>query len=240
MTTKKYDCVLAFGDSHVAGCELIDYSKFMYRSLIQADAYTKPLAFPALLAKKLNIPCWNFAMSAGSNARSLRKLYSQGSRYDNALVLFGYTTVDRMEFHEPRFNSHWYASFNQDEDGWIQTGHHFVATNILHVFFTLFNQNLNLHPLTRDYHKHSTPVDVNQQIFYVEAACLMQSFTCIHLPLFPEEISIRPRHLFDFEHRHTYVDWCESRGFVKLPGYHYGHEAHRSLASLLYEYVQSL
>ena len=90
MMEPKYDFVLSFGDSTVAGCELIT-------DCVDSDA-TKPLSFSNQLADKLNIPCINYGWTGGSNDRSLRLLPEALLTYPNSLVLFNYTFPDRAEF----------------------------------------------------------------------------------------------------------------------------------------------
>ena len=74
---KKFKSVLAFGDSHVAGCEILG-SQLVKEYLTgngpleEMDSQTKPFSFPNQLADMLKIPCYNYALSGGSNERSLR------------------------------------------------------------------------------------------------------------------------------------------------------------------------
>ena len=101
---KHFESVLAFGDSHVAGCELANkYSLEDYLSgsitIEQADASGKELAFPKLVAEHLNVPCYNYAMSGGSNPRSLRLLIQAVQTHPHSLVLFSYTSTDRSEMY---------------------------------------------------------------------------------------------------------------------------------------------
>ena len=90
--TKKYDCILSFGDSHVAGFELFsdsalaDYLQGKI-TLEQSDSYGKSLAFPKILGDRLGIPCYNFALSGGSNSRSIRLLIKSLGQYNNPLIV---------------------------------------------------------------------------------------------------------------------------------------------------------
>ena len=224
-----FGCVLAFGDSHVAGCELIDLDSLRYRSLIQADALTKPLAFPALLGQRLNLPVHNFAMTAGSNPRSLRKLCTELPCHHRPLVLFAYTSIDRSEFTDPNIPCTDLRYINQDEDGYFQTGPALLS----------FRPS-NVHPLTSDYLKHNTPISLDQLIFYVESACARFNATCIHIPLFKESIEQRPQHLMDFDGHGNYWDWCQSRAFQQTKYHHFNIDAHRALTDVLYQLCERI
>jgi len=109
-----FNTVLAFGDSHVAGCEIIDDLITLpgsdWQDFQKSDQLTKPFAFPNLVAKYYDIPCYNYSMSGGSNARSLRVLSSVIQQHPNSLVLFGYTSAGRTEFYIPGKDSYtvWY------------------------------------------------------------------------------------------------------------------------------------
>lgn len=218
---------MAFGDSNVAGCELINDSALTYRPLIEIDEITKPQAFPAELGRLLDVPVKNFSMSAGSNARSLRLLWQHLPNHKNALVLFGYTSNDRSEFFDANHGVGKSLYTNQDQQGYVQIG------------YAVMNYGLkNLHPLTRDYFKYCSTASLDQQMFYVEAACAAMDAVCVHLPLFDQAFDFRPRYLFDFENRGNYLDWCRHRRFSEMPGHHYGQDAHQNLARLLNEYVR--
>ena len=63
---KQYKKVLAFGDSHTAGCELASVNTLEEYlqgtvTLEQADEPGKKLAYPQKLADLLGIPCENYA-----------------------------------------------------------------------------------------------------------------------------------------------------------------------------------
>jgi hypothetical protein len=100
---KKFQSVLSFGDSHVAGCELTNGPEFEqylngHLTLEQADAVNKPLAFPNIVANSLDIPSYNYSISGGSNQRSIRCLIDAVQKHPNSLILFGYTSSDSNEF----------------------------------------------------------------------------------------------------------------------------------------------
>jgi hypothetical protein len=106
----KYEFLLSFGDSTVAGCELLDDCT--------DSELTKPLSFSNQLANKLNIPCINYGWTGGSNDRSLRLLPEALLTYPNSLVLFHYTHADRTEFFTlnadfPQIQNESYAGFGK-------------------------------------------------------------------------------------------------------------------------------
>ena len=91
----KYSCIVAFGDSLVAGAELDGkFAEHMHLAgagkltVQEMDSKTKRLAFPQLIADKLNVPCHNLAMSGSSNERSLRLLINRIKEYQTPLVLY--------------------------------------------------------------------------------------------------------------------------------------------------------
>jgi len=212
---KHFESVLAFGDSHVAGCELdIKYLLADYLNglvtLEQADAPGKELAFPKIIADKLSIPCYNYAMSGGSNARSLRLLTQKIEQHPNSLVLFGYTSTDRSEMYYPL------PSLGKDADNFLQLG---VQWN------GVFKSDINdfyiktLHPYN----------NLAELMFCVDNICSGYSKDFLHLPLFPEKVP-DVENLFKFDGHGNYLDWGKANGFKQLPHYHYGIDAHKALA----------
>jgi len=87
----RFDCILAFGDSTVAGTEL-DNDVF-YEA--------KHKSFPAILGQRLGIPVHNFAWPGGSNDRSFRLLPEKLLQHPNSLVIFFYTEWSRNEYFRP-------------------------------------------------------------------------------------------------------------------------------------------
>ena len=228
---KYFRSVLAFGDSHVAGCELSDkYSFEDYTSgvvsLEEADLPGKALAFPQLVADGLNVPCYNYAMSGGSNDRSLRLLTSALQAHPNSLVLFGYTCTDRTEFYYPDEGTF----LGRDKDNFIQVGLQWegkVKGHMKHPINDLFVDKI-LRP-------HN---NLNEMMFIVDNLCTGWATDFLHMPLFPEEIP-SVDNVFDFEGHGNYISWCKANGFTQLPFLHYGHEAHRALASLILKDLSS-
>jgi hypothetical protein len=215
---KHFESVLAFGDSHIAGCELDNtYSLDDYLSgritIEQADEAGKNLSFPKIIAEHLNVPCYNYAMSGGSNTRSLRLLIKAVQTYPNSLVLFAYTSTDRSEIYYP------YGGLGCDSDNFLQLG---VQWN--GVFDSLINDNYikNLHPRN----------NLDELMFCVDNICSGYSTSYIHLPLFQEKIP-NVDNVFKFEGHGNYLDWCKAKGFKQLPHYHYEQAAHCELAKLI-------
>lgn len=215
---KHFKSVLAFGDSHVAGCELDNkYSLDDYLSgritIEQADSSGKELAFPKIVADKLNVPCYNYAMSGGSNPRSLRLLIQAVQEHPNSLVLFGYTSTDRSEFYYPE------KSLGKDADNFLQVGMQWEG---------VFNS-----PINDFYIKHLHPYNnLSELMFCVDNICTGWATDFLHLPLFPEEIPAVDN-LLNFEGSNNYLDWCKNKGFKKLQYFHYNQDAHNALAELI-------
>lgn len=224
---KKFNSVLAFGDSHVAGCELSnqytfeDYTRGKI-TIEQADDSGKKSAFPQVVANKLNIPCYNYAMTGGSNARSLRLLIKALQEHPNSLVLFGYTCTDRTEFYYPDTGNF----LGRDKDKFIQVGMQWkgkIDGAMAHPINDLF-----VNEILRSYN------NLNELMFIVDNLCTGWATDFLHLPLFPEIIP-KVDNVFKFEGRGNYVDWCEFKMYKKLPFYHYDQEAHNNLARLILE-----
>lgn len=223
--SKKFTSVLAFGDSHVAGCELSPYYSFKdYSSgkitIEEADSSGKELAFPKLIANELKIPCYNYAMTGGSNFRSLRLLTQAVQEYSNSLVLFGYTCTDRTEFYYPDRG----IFLGRDKDNFIQVGMQWegkIKDTMEHPINDLYVKKL-----LRPYN------NLKEIMFIVDNICTGWASEFKHIPLFPEEIP-KVDNIFNFEGYGNYLSWCDSKGFKKLPFYHYGQEAHAELATLI-------
>ncbi len=223
---KYFQSVLAFGDSHVAGCELSnditldDYTSGKV-SIEEADAPGKRLAFPQIVADALNIPCYNYAMSGGSNDRSLRLLIKAVQEHPNSLVLFGYTCTDRTEFYYPDEGNF----LGRDKDNYIQVGLQWEGrikqAGMKHPINDLFIKNI-LRPCN----------NLNELMFIVDNICTMYAKDFYHLPLVSEKIA-PVDNLFDFEGYGSYVRWCIEKKFKQLPYLHYDQQAHDSLAKLL-------
>ena len=219
---KKFKSVLAFGDSHVAGCELSDrlgLEDCLKNNIPieEADEDGKLLAFPKIVADALGLPCYNYAMTGGSNARSLRLLVKALQDHPDSLVLFGYTCTDRSEFYYPDPGKF----LGRDKDNFIQVGVQWDIVGIKHPINDLFVKHI-----VRFYN------DLEEVMFYSGCACNVYNSQIIHLPLFLERVP-KIENIMDYEGHDNYISWCDTRRFKKLPYHHYDIEAHRALAQLI-------
>lgn len=223
---KYFQSVLAFGDSHVAGCELSNqYSLDDYLSgkidIEEADRPGKELSFPKIVADQLKIPCYNYAMTGGSNSRSIRLLTQAVQEHPNSLVLFGYTCTDRTEFYYPDKGKF----LGRDKDNFIQVGMQWRGKIENQKLKNPIN-DLYVDEVLRPYN------NLKELMFIVDSVCTGWATDFRHLPLFPESAP-DVDNLFDFENCGNYLDWCAFKGFKQLPYFHYGQEAHQQLAELI-------
>jgi hypothetical protein len=231
---KKFNTVLAFGDSHVAGCELSnEYSLEQYLNgdinLEQADSSGKKHAFPQIVADHLNVPCYNYSMTGGSNARSIRKLINAVQEYPNSLVLFGYTCVDRKEFYYP-LPGHY---LGKDQDSFIQVGMQWQGLIEKDTV-----KGKRTHPLNELFVNHFLFEynDLDQTMFLVDSICNKHAQNFLHIPLFPEKFTFK-NNVLDFEGETNYLSWCSKNKFNQLPYLHYDKQAHELLAKLILKYI---
>jgi hypothetical protein len=225
----RYDSVLAFGDSHVAGCELMGQELVNTYingnlSLEDMDSQTKPFAFPNLVANSLNIPCYNYALSGGSNSRSLRLLPQALADHPNSLVLFFYTEPHRIEMYYPD-KGNFYA---RDNTNYIQLGVQWSGKQ--------FDHNLKTHPINKYFVKNMLRVNdsgVENILFYVDQACKNLSANYLHIFGFdnafntPKNVDAGKILSEDFN------SWCLKQGYEQLPLHHYNQTAHRAFADLI-------
>ena len=239
-----FESVLAFGDSHVAGYELsdsvsiLDYTSGKF-TLEQADSFGKQFAFPQIVADTFKIPCHNYAMSGGSNLRSIRLLTRAVQEHPNSLVLFGYTCTDRTEFYYPDSGNF----LGRDKDNFIQVGLQWESD---------IKKSKLTHPINDMYLNHMLRPHNNleQMLFIVNNICANHAAHFLHISLFPEEFQMvdktlnfegwgnyldwcKVQNLINFEGWGNYLDWCKVRRFVRQPHGHYGHDAHKALAQLI-------
>jgi len=244
---KNYSCILAFGDSLLAGAELDGkFSEYMHligmnkMSIKQMDNLTKHLAFPQLLANQLNIPCHNFAMSGGSNERSLRLLIKHIQNYENPLILFGYTAHIRKEYYYPPSNN----SLIKDEDSFAQVG------SIVSFWHGQENgkairshNNLNSLYLKHFLHEYDNLTEI---AMCVEGIVKYFSHDVIHLPLMKfksiSDLSKRLPHMcvYDFEGKKSFESWYSLKGFKILEFGHPDQKAHVELSEKLYKYLDKI
>jgi hypothetical protein len=226
-----FDTVLAFGDSHVAGMETIDGLVHLPGSscsgITESDHRTKEFSFPNLVAKYYNIPCYNYSMSGGSNARSLRVLTSVIQQHPNSLVLFGYTSAGRTEFYIPGKDKFLFrdGDFVQFAPGLLGTEWDEQQA----LYQTYFKQL---------YHPRNT---LAEYMFCVDAICQAHAATYLHIPLFPEfataDVSPLIKNILTFETTSNYLDWCIEKKFALKKYGHYGKDAHVATSELI---IQSL
>jgi len=228
---KYFHSVLAFGDSHVAGCELSneiplsDYTNGKV-TIEEADEPGKKLAFPQIVADALKVPCYNYSMSGGSNARSIRLLIQAVQEHPNSLVLFGYTCTDRTEFYYPDEGNF----LGRDKDNYIQVGLQWEGP---------IKQAGMKHPINDVFiNKILRPNNnISDLMFLVDNVCTMYASNFLHLPLVSETFTPTDN-VFDFEGHGSYTKWCIEKKFKQLPYLHYDQTAHNELAKLLLKEIQ--
>lgn len=227
---RKFSCVLAFGDSHIAGCELSDVNSLEQYlngqiTIEEADHFGKSLSFPSIVADSLNIPCYNYAMTGGSNTRSLRLLSKAVQEHTNALVLFGYTCTDRTEFYYPDNG----LFLGRDQDNFIQVGMQWQG-----MIDAFVKSSSMKHPINDVYIKNILRPynNLKELMFCVDNICTGYALDYYHIPLFPEAIP-DVENLIDFQEYGNYIDWCAGNKFKQLPFLHYDIEAHQTVANLI-------
>jgi hypothetical protein len=226
---------LAFGDSNVAGCEAIPELDVYYEKLYQGrmtihetDEFSKEYSFANIMAKKLEIPCYNFAMSGSSNARSLRILIKEILNYPNSLVLFGYTCTDRNEFFYP--DSGYF--YSRDSDFFIQTGMQWASIDPeINKQFNPIN-SVYIEKILRPYN------NLREIMFCVDAICRLYSDGLIHIPIFEEKIPKEFKNPFSFEGFDNYRSWAKSKGYNLTANGHYDYKTNIALATLLMKFLE--
>lgn len=244
---KKYSCILAFGDSNVAGAEIDGKGKeYMFllgsnkMTIEQMDDLTKPLAFPQIVADKLNIPCHNFAMSGGCNERSLRLLIKNIPNYNNCLILFGYTSYIRKEYYYPKNNN----TLIKDESDFAQVG------SIVNMWYgqeqgksIRANNNLNELYVKNFLYEYDNLAEI---AMCVESIGKYFSHDVIHLPLmkFKSLLGLSKKlpemKLYDFDGKKSFEIWYHLKNY-KI--HDYGHpelKAHIDLADSIVKYLEQI
>jgi len=241
----KYEFVLSFGDSTVAGCELIkDCTDW---------ELTKPLSFSNHLANKLNIPCVNYGWTGGSNDRSLRLLPEALLTYPNSLVLFNYTYPDRTEFFTlntdfPQVKNESYAGFGGPwhSSTWQSNNKEHQRLNM--IYLTEFYEN------TDNYNRYK----FYNAMITVEALCQKYAKNFLHIFLYPELFlppdyqkilydAIDNDKIYKFDSAQIDNDWqknnqgygsleywAKMNGDPVLPGRHINQHSHDKFATELY------
>jgi hypothetical protein len=238
---KKYKSVLAFGDSHPAGCEsskatfsIHDYINGKI-GLEDLDLGTKPFSFPNLLADSLDIPCYNYSLSGGSNKRSLRLLPQALLDHPDSLVLFNYTETHRSEIYYPVAGPH----LGQTGDGYIQLGVQWYKGPLEN---SKFKHPINDYFVESMLHVDHTNLDISTTMFYVDQSCKNLALDYFHIfgfcdlynksPLV-DESKILNLQLGTNAGYGDFTSWCSSQGFSKSDLGHFDLEAHVHFAKFL-------
>jgi hypothetical protein len=229
--------VLAFGDSNVAGCELAPLENLQNYlngqcTLEEVDSIGKKFAFPQIVADSLGVKCYNFALSGGSNTRSLRKLITNIKDCRNSLILFGYTEPNRTEFYYPDKGDF----LARDSDNFIQVGIQWEQSQSNRAFKWFQKQSSKnfVHPINKVYlEKILRPYDnLNDILVCVDAVCKISNNQVIHIPIC-QSLDNTSYNILDLEGHGYYNEWCKQNKFQQLPLGHYGQEAHNKLSELI-------
>ena len=215
----KFNSILAFGDSTPSGCELAHgLEKYRSRdymtgkvSIEELDAPGKLLAFPQIVADHFGVPCHNYAMSGGSNTRSLRLITQAVQEHPDSVVLFGYGPTNRTEFYRPE------GGLGCDKDKFFQTGPNNYDLHVNREFLEIVKPHNNLKEI----------------MFCVDAICKLYTKDYLHITLFTED---NPDEVPDFGNsidwenpRRNAEIWAKSKNYSKLV-FHYGLDFHQALA----------
>lgn len=229
MSNVKFNNILAFGDSFIAGCELGSDSPFDILSedgktvntidtkfIDKMDSITKPLSFGNLLASRLKIPCFNYGRSGASNERSLRKLISIVPDHKNSFIIFGITHYMRTEIYLPeRKDKH----LQIDSDNFLQIYPH-DESNIVKNFWRHWRQE---------------PYNNNKEIIIsADAIAKYYGHKIIFINFFRDnELGISLPNIFDWEGINDYATWVNENklGFTKHG--HLSQEGHIRLSLIL-------
>ena len=233
---KKFSSILAFGDSVVAGFESKpEHEEYfsLYKqgkiTLEDLDSYGKPYSFPNLLANKLNVPCYNFALTGGSNDRSIRILSKEALKHTNSLILFGYTSTARKEFYYPDSGTY----LARDSDLFMQVGpqwqeHASEFDKVRHPINDRY-----LRDICRPYN------NLHETMITVDAISKRYMHTVIHIPLFPEIVPNVVDNIFDFEKKGNYFNWCKYKEFTYTKRDHYDYKSHIAVCELINIHLQN-
>lgn len=247
----KYKSVIAFGDSHVAGCELtagdhvVDYLSGKI-SLEDMDAENRLLSFPNYVAKALGVPCYNYGLSGGSNERSMRLLPRALAEHPDSLVLFGYTAQNRREFYyndEGKF-------LGRDQDNFIQVGIQWYNTKVSDIA----GKSGVKHPINDmfvekfmrwDQGDHTSIIN---SMFYAEQACENIIHIFFFRDLYDTENPVckllNPANILNFNGTQnagygSYQEWADGMGHHRLPMGHFDQSVHNKLGELILSHINS-
>lgn len=215
----RYHRVVAFGCSHVVGCEIQPY---LGGQIWDYDQHCKPWAFPQELAQKLQMPCSNWAMSGGSNDRSLRIFSREAARMPASIVIFGWTWTDRREFWWPDQGT-WPT---RDPDGYLQVGSQWADIEL--------GQNQANRAYIRDIWRPCS--DLTWQHHCVRALAQAHGHLLIELAFTNEPDLVCPG-AEPIEGHSNWISWIEARGFARGPRGHALALAHQEMAEILHQRI---
>lgn len=231
---KKFTSIAAFGDCSFAGCEIpIENSPSFIDvfsgkiSIPEVDNLTKPFSFPNLLAKKLNVPCYNFAMSGTGHKRGLRKLTNTINELDNCLILFALTHCFEQEFYRPDMQ----GMFGVDDTGFLSLGLHWED-------MPYAERTTELNKIYLDNLLTSVYNNLNETCMLVESLCHYNNLDVIHIPVIEyATTNFQPKHLFNFDNHNFMLNWCDHEKFAYTEFGHYEAKMHTQLAEMLFQYI---
>lgn len=211
--------VLAFGCSHVTGCELVPYKD---QPITVYDQQCKPLAFAQQVSDHFGVPCKNMAMSGGSNDRSLRQFTAMALQEPPSLVLFGYTYTDRRELYWPDPGS-WPS---RDQDLFLQLGSQWSDTP---QFDTPVNR-WYIRDAWREYN------NLPQIQCLVHSLALRAQHQVIDLQMAPQQ-PLRGSSVISWQAQGDYVTWMQALGLPRGPWGHGLALAHQRVAELIIDHL---
>jgi|688.fasta_scaffold118613_2 hypothetical protein len=244
--TKKISSIIVFGDSHFAGAEsipgvdkLIDQYYLSQISIEEIDNIYKEYAFSSVLGKLLNIPVYNFAMSGGSNDRSLRLLPNKLLEHPNSLVIFGWTHSDRTEIYYPKDS----FVFARDKDLYLQLGMQWYQDS-------RFKNQL---PINNIYVEEFLQIENNNnekilnQMFYVDSVCKNYASEYIQILGSNNLISSNYKNMLDIVGKKilkidndqnqgygSYYQFCLDRNYKRQPFGHFDKIAQENFAHYVF------
>ena len=198
-------------------------------------------------AAALGIPCFNYAMSGGSNDRSIRLLSEALLDHPNSLVLFCYTSPERGEFYYPDKGNF----LGRDENNYLQVGIQWYG-QINKVAVDEYNcvnpiNDIFVEKILRINHTENSRVYNMMQ--YVELTCEKYALDYRHILLYPNLITYTKSKTWDSLDRTKiltlagftnegygcYFEWLDRHNFKKAPFDHFKEDAHAAIANKILE-----
>lgn len=248
----KYKSVIAFGDSHVAGCELSQDNVIKEYltgkiTLEQMDNAGKPLSFANTVAAHLGVPCYNYGLSGGSNERSMRLLPQALAEHPDSLVLFGYTAQNRREFYYDDAGK----LLGRDADNFLQVGIQWYNTMALDVA----SKHGIKHPINTMFVEkfmrwcQGDHTSILNAMFYAEQA---SKGNIVHIFFFRDLYDkgnvvnglLDHSNILNFNGTQndgygSYQEWADAQGHSRLPMGHFDKTVHDKLAQLILDHLNS-